>query len=54
MKLDPKLAQSIVDKMMESIPYNINMMNESGYIIASGDKDRINIVRDTLNPLSIK
>jgi len=42
MKLDPKLAQSIVDKMMESIPYNINMMNESGYIIASGDKDRIN------------
>lgn len=42
MKLDPKLAQSIVDKMMESIPYNINMMNEKGYIIASGDKDRIN------------
>jgi len=42
MKLDPKLAQSIVDKMMEIIPYNINMMNESGYIIASGDKKRIN------------
>ena len=42
MKLDPNLAQSIVDKMMESVPYNINMMNEKGYIIASGDKDRIN------------
>ncbi|WP_338214837.1 CdaR family transcriptional regulator [Companilactobacillus muriivasis] len=42
MKLDPQLAQSIVDKMMESIPYNINMMNEKGYIIASGDKNRIN------------
>ncbi|WP_119326849.1 sugar diacid recognition domain-containing protein [Companilactobacillus musae] len=45
MKLDPKLAQSIVDRMMESIPYNINMMNEKGYIIASGDKKRI----DTLH-----
>lgn len=42
MKLDPKLAQSIVDKMMENIPYNINMMNEKGYIIASGNKERIN------------
>ncbi|KRO00151.1 CdaR family transcriptional regulator [Companilactobacillus kimchiensis] len=42
MKLDPHLAQVIVDKMMISIPYNINMMNEKGYIIASGDKKRIN------------
>ena len=42
MKLDPNLAQSIVDKMMESVPYNINMMNEKGYIIASGDRNRIN------------
>lgn len=42
MKLDPNLAQSIVDKMMESVPYNINMMNEKGYIIASGNKARIN------------
>jgi len=42
MKLDPNLAQSIVDKMMDSVPYNINMMNEKGYIIASGDKNRIN------------
>lgn len=42
MKLDPNLAQSIVDRMMEIIPYNINMMNEKGIIIASGDKKRIN------------
>lgn len=42
MRLDPILAQSIVDRMMESIPYNINMMNEHGYIIASGDKKRLN------------
>ncbi|HJF87271.1 MAG TPA: helix-turn-helix domain-containing protein [Companilactobacillus farciminis] len=41
MKLDPNLAQSIVDKMMKSVPYNINMMNEKGIIIASGDKTRI-------------
>lgn len=41
MKLDPNLAQSIVDRMMENIPYNINMMNEKGYIIASGDKERL-------------
>lgn len=42
MKLDPVLAQSIVEKMMKTIPYNINIMNEKGYIIASGDKSRIN------------
>ncbi|MFH5810865.1 CdaR family transcriptional regulator [Companilactobacillus sp. FL22-1] len=42
MKLDPALAQAIVDKMMENVPYNINMMNEKGYIIASGDKERLN------------
>ncbi|WP_162000216.1 CdaR family transcriptional regulator [Companilactobacillus halodurans] len=42
MKLDPNLAQTIVDKMMENIPYNINMMNEKGVIIASGDKKRLN------------
>lgn len=42
MELKPELAQSIVDKMMQKIPYNINMMNQNGYIIASGDKNRIN------------
>lgn len=42
MKLKPELAQSIVDHMMSQIPYNINIMNENGYIIASGDPTRIN------------
>src|SRR5699024_10234755 len=36
------LAQSIVNKMMAQIPYNINMMDENGYILASGDISRIN------------
>lgn len=42
MELKPELAQSIVDHMMTQIPYNINIMNKKGYIIASGNKDRIN------------
>ncbi|KZL38884.1 CdaR family transcriptional regulator [Secundilactobacillus collinoides] len=42
MELDPKLAQSIVDKMMDQLPFNVNMMNKEGYIIASGDASRIN------------
>lgn len=42
MELKPELAQSIVDHMMTQIPYNINIMNKEGYIIASGNKDRIN------------
>ena len=39
--LSNRLAQRIVDKVMESIPYNINIMNEKGIIIASGDFSRI-------------
>ena len=42
MELKPKLAQSIVDHMMTQIPYNINIINKKGYIIASGNKSRIN------------
>ncbi|MFD0896349.1 CdaR family transcriptional regulator [Loigolactobacillus binensis] len=42
MKLEPELAQSIVNKMMSKIPYNINMMDENGYIIASGSSERLN------------
>src|SRR5699024_5789070 len=42
MELKPELAQSIVDHMMTQIPYNINIMNKKGYIIASGNKSRIN------------
>ena len=42
MELKPELAQSIVYHMMTQIPYNINIMNKKGYIIASGNKSRIN------------
>jgi carbohydrate diacid regulator len=36
-----ELAQSIVDRMMNAIPYNVNIMNQEGIIIGSGDKERI-------------
>lgn len=35
------LAQNIVDKVMEVIPYNVNIMNSNGVVIGSGDRERI-------------
>lgn len=40
--LSKSLAQKIVDRMMDIIPYNVNIMDKDGIIIASGDRDRIN------------
>jgi carbohydrate diacid regulator len=40
-QLTNKQAQHIVDKMMKDIPYNINIMNEKGIIIGSGNKERV-------------
>lgn len=40
--ISKSLAQKIVDRMMDIIPYNVNLMDKDGIIIASGDKDRIN------------
>lgn len=34
-------AQKIADSIMEIVPYNINIMDQKGEIIASGDKGRI-------------
>lgn len=34
-------AQNIVDRMMKDIPYNINIMDHTGTIIGSGNKNRI-------------
>ncbi len=34
-------AQTIVDRMMKDIPYNINIMDQTGMIIGSGNKGRI-------------
>ncbi|MBV1821593.1 sugar diacid recognition domain-containing protein [Clostridium cochlearium] len=42
MKLTKELAQNISNRMMEIIPYNINIMNEKGIIIGSGDLERLN------------
>lgn len=39
--LTHELAQDIVDKMMQDIPYSINIMNEKGIIIGSGNKQRV-------------
>ncbi|MDT2827044.1 sugar diacid recognition domain-containing protein [Enterococcus viikkiensis] len=39
--LTKEQANMIVQKLMSDIPYNINIMNEQGYIIASGKEQRI-------------
>ncbi|WP_238948444.1 sugar diacid recognition domain-containing protein [Clostridium sp. YIM B02569] len=41
MTLSKTIAQKIVLEMMNVIPYNINVMDESGIIIGSGDSKRI-------------
>ena len=41
MKLTKEIAGDITEKMMGYIPHNINIMDERGIIIASGDKTRI-------------
>ncbi|SDT23981.1 carbohydrate diacid regulator [Paenibacillaceae bacterium GAS479] len=43
-QLSATLAQEIVDRMMKDIPYNINIMNERGIIIGSGNATRIGTV----------
>lgn len=35
------LAKKIVEKMMDVIPYNVNIIDKNGLIIASGDETRI-------------
>ncbi|MCK4240396.1 MAG: transcriptional regulator CdaR, partial [Candidatus Atribacteria bacterium] len=42
MKITHKLAQSIVDRTMNILGKNINIMDENGVIIGSGDKNRLN------------
>jgi len=42
MKITYKLAQSIVNKTMNILGKNINIMNGKGVIIGSGDKSRLN------------
>lgn len=46
MKLSKAIAQRIVLEMMNVIPYNINVMDEKGIIIGSGDIDRIGNIHE--------
>lgn len=46
MNLSKTIAQKIVSKMIEVIPYNINVMDENGVIIGSGDIKRIGNVHE--------
>lgn len=46
MKLDLTLAQSIVDRSMKIIDGNVNVMDQHGRIIASGDRARIGQMHD--------
>ncbi|MBE0700652.1 MAG: helix-turn-helix domain-containing protein [Acholeplasmataceae bacterium] len=39
--LDIELAQKIVNNIMKIVPYNINIMDKEGIIIASGDLSRL-------------
>ncbi|GAA0737287.1 CdaR family transcriptional regulator [Clostridium oceanicum] len=39
-------AKQIVEKVMNVIPYNINMMNNEGIIISSGDENRIGYLHE--------
>ncbi|MCM3244179.1 sugar diacid recognition domain-containing protein [Cytobacillus pseudoceanisediminis] len=44
--LSYELAQGIVERTMKILKKNINVMNEEGVIIGSGEKERINQVHD--------
>ncbi len=46
MVIDSKFASEIVERTMKVINYNINVMDEKGQIIASGDKSRIGKVHE--------
>ena len=41
MPLDNVIAQKLVEKIMDHLGYNINIMDENGFIIGSGEKERI-------------
>lgn len=45
--LTAKIAQRIADEVVESLGYNINVMNEQGVIIGSGTPARIGDFHET-------
>lgn len=44
--LTAQQAQNIVGRMMDVTPYNVNIMNDKGIIIGSGDTHRINTLHE--------
>lgn len=46
MKLTTELAQPIVNQLISFINYNINIMDEHGFIVASGDLARMNKIHE--------
>ncbi|WHY86829.1 sugar diacid recognition domain-containing protein [Neobacillus novalis] len=46
MKINKVLAQEIADKVMSVIPYKVNIMDENGLIIGSGDKKRVGTIHE--------
>ncbi|WP_234414263.1 CdaR family transcriptional regulator [Paenibacillus sp. CAA11] len=46
MKIAGQLAKQIVREMMNVVPYNINVMDENGIIVGSGDLSRIGTLHE--------
>ncbi|AGH82121.1 carbohydrate diacid regulator [Psychromonas sp. CNPT3] len=42
MQLNTEIAQQIVSRAMRIIQYSVNVMDEPGFIIVSGDPSRLN------------
>lgn len=45
-ELSPRLAQDIVSRTMRIIPFNVNVMDPRGVILASGDPARVGMLHD--------
>lgn len=52
--LSREVAQNIVIRTMEILNYNINVMNEKGVIIGSGEQDRIGKTHEVAKQIQIK
>ena len=46
MKISKSLARQIAQEMMNVVPYNINVMDENGFIVGSGDLRRIGTLHE--------
>ncbi|PYZ92318.1 transcriptional regulator [Salipaludibacillus keqinensis] len=52
--LSREVAQNIVSRTMEILNYNINVMDNNGVIIGSGDKHRIGTIHEVAKQIQIK